>query len=646
MKIKSIINFIHNYKIILGLNYHRIGQKNLDNPFKGLHSVSFTIFKIQVLFLKFFFNILSLDDIEAGKVDKKINFFITFDDVPNESKKAFEWLHKKKIPFTICPNISIIENKYTIGDKVRYINNLIDKNKIKEDFENLLNETNLNILKKIGFKKFYKSYEIDYENFIKAFDIFFKKFERDFKKYKDKQNYLDWKDVIDLSLKCSVACHGKNHNDYFHLNYNEIYQEMKESKKQFENKLNKNIKIFAVPYGAYEQNLGIMLNQAAKKLGYKQILWAGNQGIVFTGKKNHQIQNFPRINAPSNLYMFVKTLVYSFTQSSIILKNNKHLKYSYNKKFKSLDISVDESKDQIAAFENTIRPEKDYSSNEIFIENIYINNPFRKSRPYIFTVKRNNILNAVHYNLYKEYKFDKTFCTILESSAWRKLDTVPPNMNSTLLLKALRTCKSIYSWRPSSYLAPGYKKNTDFFSINNTEFIFESKDYNYENKEILSITDYCPKDISNFLEKFNQKFYFTLNRSVDFYKWRIDQYPIGKKKYFIKKNKNEISSILICQIFKKKALIVDLVSNDIEESTMMIKFFLGFCKKNNILSVKFSISNKKLTDKIKEEITCKYNNFESFIYIKKLVNEKIIERKFLNEETTYETYICGDVLIR
>ena len=40
--------------------------------------------------------------------------------------------------------------------------------------------------------------------------------------------------------------------------------------------------------------------------------------------------------------MFVKTLIYSFTQSSIILKNNKHLKYSYNKKFKSLDISIDD----------------------------------------------------------------------------------------------------------------------------------------------------------------------------------------------------------------------------------------------------------------------------------------------------------------
>ena len=41
-----------------------------------------------------------------------------------------------------------------------------------------------------------------------------------------------------------------------------------ESSKIFNIKTNKTI--FAVPYGAYNQNLGVMLNRAAK-LGYKQI---------------------------------------------------------------------------------------------------------------------------------------------------------------------------------------------------------------------------------------------------------------------------------------------------------------------------------------------------------------------------------------
>ena len=34
MIIKKVINFILKHKIILGINYHRIGENNSDNPFK------------------------------------------------------------------------------------------------------------------------------------------------------------------------------------------------------------------------------------------------------------------------------------------------------------------------------------------------------------------------------------------------------------------------------------------------------------------------------------------------------------------------------------------------------------------------------------------------------------------------------------
>ena len=646
MIIKKIINFILKYKIILGINYHRIGGKNLDDPFKGLHSVGFNIFKIQILFIKYFFKILSLDDIQSGKVNNKINLFITFDDVPSNSIQAFNWLNKKKIPFTICPNISIIENKYAIGDKIRFIKKFLDKETIEIKFKDRLNKWEFNLFKKIGLKKFYKSYEINQLNFNKIFNEFFKEFEKEFEKFKINKNYLNWKDILDLSKICSVASHGKNHDNYFYLDYDKIYYEMETSKKIFNSNLNKDIKIFAVPYGAYNQNLGIMLNLAARKLGYKQILWAGNQAIIYSGKKKYQVQNFFRINAPSNFFTFIKTLIYSFIHSSIILKNDKHLKFNYDKKFQNFEIKNDVSKDQIAAFENTIRPDKDYSSNENFIESVYINNPYREKRPYNFSIVRNDILNAIHYNLYKKYKINKTTYTILEQSGWRKLKSTPSNINSTLLLNALRTCKLIYSWRPSVSLAPGYKKSNDFFTIDNREFLFKPKKYNIENQEKILITDLCPEDITTFLEKFNQKFYFTLERSIMFYKWRIDNYPLGEKKYFIKKDKNEISSILVSQILKNKALIVDLLSDNTEESITMIQIFLNYCANNQIFYVKFSTSNKGLIEKINEKFNCKFSNFNSFIYIKNLINENIVKRELLNKNESYETYVSGDVLIR
>ena len=60
----------------MGINYHRVGVK-LNDPFSGLHTVSFGLFKFQI-FLLSFFKIVSLDDIRNGNIKSKINFFYFF----------------------------------------------------------------------------------------------------------------------------------------------------------------------------------------------------------------------------------------------------------------------------------------------------------------------------------------------------------------------------------------------------------------------------------------------------------------------------------------------------------------------------------------------------------------------------------------
>ena len=92
---------------------------------------------------------MSLDEIQSGKVNSKINFFITFDDVSYDSITAFNWLKSKKIPFTICPNISIIENKYSNGDRIRFIKKFLTKEEIEIKLKDSLSEEEFK-LKKIG----------------------------------------------------------------------------------------------------------------------------------------------------------------------------------------------------------------------------------------------------------------------------------------------------------------------------------------------------------------------------------------------------------------------------------------------------------------------------------------------------------------
>ena len=127
-KMYSMLFLERKYSIIL--NYHRIGESNFDNPFHRLHTVSFFVFKIHIWFCRFMGSMVSLEEIEKSQLKSKLNFSITFDDVSNSANKAFVWLQKNNIPFTICPCKDITLNGIGWRDKVYFIDKYISSDKI------------------------------------------------------------------------------------------------------------------------------------------------------------------------------------------------------------------------------------------------------------------------------------------------------------------------------------------------------------------------------------------------------------------------------------------------------------------------------------------------------------------------------------
>ena len=645
--IKKFLNFIFKHKIILGLNYHRVGEKTLNDPFSGLHTVKYSLFKLQINIINFFFKIVSLDDLQKGNIKSKINFFISFDDVPSISKQAFNWLEKKKIPFVICPNIKFTEEGYNISDKFRFAINKVKQNEIEQNLQKYLNEREYNYLKQNGLKKLYKSYMIDQKKFEKIFlERVFKDLSLSFMEKVKKKNYLDWNDIKLISEKNIIASHGKNHYNFFFLNSEEIYNELKSSKDILESKLNNNIFAFAIPFGAYSQHLAIMVTEAAKKLGYKQILWAGSQGIIYNRPNNYHIQHLFRFNAPDNFLLFLKTIIASIKNTKLISIETKELVNNYDKKNFDFRIVENPPIQKILAYENIIRPYRYYSSNKSFIENIYVNNPFRSELPYAYALSRDGVLNSVSYHLYKNYYINNKVIKIVEHSGWRKINSLSTNENVKLYLLVSKMCKAFYHWRPSKSVAPGCKNSPNFFEIPNKEFIFKIHKYKISQDHNIKIYDKCPKTINLFLKKFNNKFYFTLERSEEFYKWRIDNYPIGEKKYFVFKKDNQIFSMLVAQIYNNKAMILDLVSLVSDKNIYLIKKFINYCNDKKINEVKFVTSNKTLIHEINKNFKFKHKTFDSYMYIKNLINENLIDKKLLAKSESFETYVSGDVLIR
>ena len=57
-------------------------------------------------------------------------------------------------------------------------------------------------------------------------------------------------------------------------------------------------------------------------------------------------------------------------------------------------------------------------------------------------------------------------------------------------------------------------------------------------------------------------------------------------------------------------------------------------------------NNKELIKKIEKAFEYKCSNTESFLYIKNLVNQNLLDKETLSKCETFETYASGDVLIR
>ena len=206
-------NRIFSYqKIIIIVNYHRIGIVEKKNPFHKLHTVSLSTFKFHIFIFKLIGNFVSLNDISEGKLNSKINFSLTFDDVSKTVENVYEILLKNKISFAICPCMEITQKGYSWRDKIYFLDNLTDTKKLKKK---ILNYFNLDkSLLEHSFYSLTKNKKINSLKLQKLINPEFKKVQDIFDIYKLTRHYLnvsDIKKIIKKSNNLTIVNHTKTH---------------------------------------------------------------------------------------------------------------------------------------------------------------------------------------------------------------------------------------------------------------------------------------------------------------------------------------------------------------------------------------------------------------------------------------------------
>lgn len=242
--------------------YHGVESKqtdfNLDIPSLVISPKNF---EKQIKYLSKSYNIISMHDL-TNHIKKKIPFpsnsvIITFDDgLKNNFINAFPILQKYNIKATVFLITDYIDTlKISWSNKLVYILKKIGISEFIKEFKNKFPAYS-NLIEKIGQKNiieqisFLLRYKVD-DNIRKKFiQSLYNKFKIKINKEKIKDLYLSWEEIKKMDdAGISFGSHTSTHPVLSLSDYEKAKKEIVNSKKNIEVKLDKEINLFAYPYG-------------------------------------------------------------------------------------------------------------------------------------------------------------------------------------------------------------------------------------------------------------------------------------------------------------------------------------------------------------------------------------------------------------
>ena len=646
--IKNIYIFLFSdKKFVFIFNYHQIYLNNKKEGIECLHSVKLSNFKTQIKIMSILGSFISLDDLISYNIKSKINFIITFDDVPSSFKIVKDLLHDHSIPVLLCPSYKITNNGYGWRNKVYKIIEIMNSKQIFNEVKKL--DIKYELSKSENFYSFTKSNDknsIYVEN--NVIDPLYEKLVRE-KNVKLKINdYLDWdyyKKNILKSEYIEIVNHSFNHYNMSTLSREQIFDDFRESDVAISEKLGLDLKYFAVPFGTVTNNLLVDLNDIANQLKYKAVMWITNSANIVVNKKNNQIHHLGRIHTPDSIPGFIKTIISSFARSEDnIITNSKEDSYvkSELKLYESNDLQKSTS------IENILRPNKDFASDPLYFSYLYEQNIFKGIRSHYSYMDNNGRVESILYNFHAEFYLAGKKYKGVYWAGGRSLPFSKVSKNASLFLKSLKEEPIIGSYKPNAYFQKGLK---NWKKISMYEIQFSAKILNLKNKKnnfFIKVNDKATDELDSILQ-FNQKnIFFYLSKSKDYYAWRYDKYCYAKTKYYILYRDSKPSSFLLVQWNKGNAHLTDFSFFSIEELQELIITAVNDLCKSKIFNIIIESNKTDIVSLLKSIYKINIKNFSIYYYFNKkyFKNESINFNNNFIEIKLNETQTCGDVLIR
>ena len=641
-----------NYKIVLVLTYHRIGEKDPDNPYHNYHTVGQEAFKKQIWLLSRLGRFVSLDEVRRASNLAPLSFVLTFDDGFSSILSVKPFLESRSIPYAISICTGLSENGIGVTDKVNFILKHLSQREIIAFTREQLGADFVGRENEFSFYNITKSDKLNSAVIeTRVIDPLFNRIPRSCSLGSTWGPYLNWEQIKEHFLEndlVTVVNHGRRHLNMARLSLEEIVADIDEAESDFRIRLGIRPVYFTVPYGKIYQDMVSDLTGTLHARDYKGVLWSAGGSNAIKNPYESQIMHLSRIPAPNKSVPFAAAVVYGLSQRRYRLVDC----IPREDRRRQFAIIPGEDPNKALLFENLVNQGRDYTSDPSFYNYLYGNNPYKgTSSSDYYAVETSGRIESIIYRFSLNFIIRGSIIRGSYASSWWKLPQASTWASGLLLLKLARSEAILGSYKPSHYAAQAMRKwnrvAVRTYSIAAPKGMHQGEFADQRN--VKEYDAYC-EDISPLTQALNERYAFTVARSAQYYRWRFDQYPLAQVRYFVLYREGRAVAYFVTHMKEQTLAVSDFYCPATDDFAALLNRLQAFCASSALRTVRIETSLVTICDYLGATYRCAPQVFHNYYYFNPRLLEtnqhwRKVEKDWSNLEF-HETPACGDVLLK
>lgn len=630
--------------VVIGVNYHRIGEVDAANPYHRLHTVSEDVFARQLDLMLDLGQVVSPDQVRSGDALADVNFVLCFDDVPVSALTAINQLRANGIPLTLSPAGLLADTGLGSRDKVYAIEKYAEPRAIADHIAAHLPEAS-------GLGTFYqltKSAALDPKAVAtQLIDPLYATVEASAAPYFAEPGYLPWPELRELAGDplVTVSNHTYQHDNLAALGADAVRKEVNRSHAHFRQRMGTEARYFTVPFGRLTQEVALDLQDPLTALGYVGTLWVGPAGVTVHAPYDHQLLHLVRLHTDDSADGFaaqVHAARRNATRAAI---------WQVPATVHRRAVQVVQGSDARRAgqLEMLLRQGKDYASDPRYYRHQFSDNPQRGGRPDFCTVETDGRPEAIAYSFHTHFALRGEAVPGIYLSGWRKLPHSHAAAAGQLLRSLLAREPVIGVYRPNPEIHAAFRgwhrARVHQLDLPVTATAPQADRPGISVEESIAF----PSDFETLCAASTRTAGFTVIRDPAYHHWRHTTYPVTSATYLALRRDDEPSALAVTIHLHGVTHVIDFHLATDKDATSLIGAVITHAANHGSATVRWETSGRHLVRVASERFAAQatpYDNFYRF-------NPALLAGRDITppgerwpELPLHETATTGDVLPR